>query len=214
MKFQYRPPREELANVVTHGIGLLLALGAGAVLITLAAMHAEAREVISVAVFSASLVLLYSASTLYHAASGPRTRSRLKILDHCAIFVLIAGTYTPFTIAVIGGAWGWSMFSVAWGMALVGIVFKLFFTGRFKILSTAIYLAMGWLVIVALVPLVQAVSVAGLVWLVAGGVMYTVGTLFYHREFLRNSHAIWHGFVLAGSGCHFVAVAIEILPAA
>jgi len=203
--------RDEIANVLTHGVGVLLSVGAGAALIALAALQAGTREMISVAIFSASLVLLYSASTLYHAARHPETKARLKVLDHCAIFILIAGTYTPFTIAAIRGGWGWSLFGVIWGMALVGIVFKLFFTGRFKLLSTAMYIGMGWLVIIALVPLVQALSGAGLAWLVAGGVLYTAGTLFYHRESIPYSHAIWHGFVLAGSGCHFVAVAIEML---
>ena len=203
--------RDEIANVVTHGLGVLLSVGAGAALIALAALRAGTREMISVAIFSASLVLLYSASTLYHAARHPATKARLKVLDHCAIFVLIAGTYTPFTIAAIRGGWGWSLFGVIWGMALLGIVFKLFFTGRFKVLSTAIYIGMGWLVVVALVPLAEALSATGLAWLVAGGVLYTAGTLFYHRESIPYSHAIWHGFVLAGSSCHFVAVAIEML---
>lgn len=203
--------RDEIANVVTHGIGVLLSVGAGAALIALASVQAGTREMISVAVFSASLVLLYSASTLYHAARHPETKARLKVLDHCAIFILIAGTYTPFTIAAIRGAWGWSLFGMIWGMALIGIVFKLFFTGRFKVLSTAMYIGMGWLVVIALVPLMQALSGAGLAWLVAGGVLYTAGTLFYHRESIPYSHAIWHGFVLAGSSCHFVAVAIEML---
>ena len=203
--------RDEIANVVTHGLGVLLSVGAGAALIALAALQAGTREMISVAIFSASLVVLYSASTLYHAARHPATKARLKVLDHCAIFVLIAGTYTPFTIAAIRGEWGWSLFGVIWGMALLGIVFKLFFTGRFKVLSTAIYIGMGWLVVVALVPLVEALSATGLAWLVAGGVLYTAGTLFYHRESIPYSHAIWHGFVLAGSSCHFVAVAIEML---
>ena len=203
--------RDEIANVVTHGIGVLLSVGAGAALIALASVQAGTREMISVAVFSASLVLLYSASTLYHAARHPETKARLKVLDHCAIFILIAGTYTPFTIAAIRGAWGWSLFGMIWGMALIGIVFKLFFTGRFKVLSTAMYIGMGWLVVIALVPLMQALSGAGLAWLVVGGVLYTAGTLFYHRESIPYSHAIWHGFVLAGSSCHFVAVAIEML---
>jgi hemolysin III len=203
--------REEIANVVTHGVGALLAIGGGAVLIALAAIHAGAREIVSVSIFSASLVLLYVASTLYHAATEPRTKARLKVLDHCAIFLLIAGTYTPFTIAAIRGGWGWSLFGVIWGMAVAGVVFKLFFTGRFRGLSTAMYIGMGWLVVIALVPLVQSVTPAALAWLVAGGVLYTLGTLFYHRESVPYSHAIWHGFVLAGSSCHFAAVAVEML---
>jgi hemolysin III len=204
---------DEIANVVTHGIGALLAIGAGAVLITLVAIHAGAREIVSVSIFSTTLVLLYVASTLYHAASDPTLKARLKVLDHCAIFLLIAGTYTPFTIAAIRGGWGWALFGVIWGMAVIGVVFKIFFTGRYRMLSTALYIGMGWLVLIALVPLVQAVSPAGLAWLVAGGVLYTLGTLFYHRESLPYSHAIWHGFVLAGSSCHFAAVAVEMLAA-
>jgi hemolysin III len=203
--------REEIANVVTHGVGALLAIGGGAVLITMAAVHAGAREVVSASVFTATLVLLYIASTLYHAATEPRAKARLKVLDHCAIFLLIAGTYTPFTIAAIRGGWGWSLFGVIWGMAVAGIVFKIFFTGRFRVLSTAMYVGMGWLVLVALVPLVEALSPVGLAWLIAGGALYTLGTLFYHRESIPYSHAIWHGFVLAGSGCHFAAVAVEML---
>mgnify|MGYP006267899253 CR=1 FL=1 len=202
---------EEIANVVTHGIGALLAVGGGAVLVTLTVIHAGAREIVSAAVFSSTLVLLYFASTLYHAATDPETRARLKVLDHCAIFLLIAGTYTPFTVAAIRGGWGWSLFGVIWGMAVAGVIFKLFFTGRFRVLSTAMYIGMGWLVLVALVPLVQALTPAGLAWLVAGGALYTLGTLFYHRESIPYAHAIWHGFVLAGSSCHFAAVAVELL---
>ena len=203
--------REEIANVITHAVGVLLAIGGGAVLITLVSIHAGAREIVSVAVFTSTLVLLYTASTLYHAARDERLKARLKVLDHCAIFLLIAGTYTPFTIAAIRGGWGWSLFGVIWGMAVAGIVFKLFFTGRFRILSTAMYIGMGWLVLVALVPLVQSLTPAGLAWLVAGGALYTLGTLFYHRESLPYSHAIWHAFVLAGSACHFAAVSVEML---
>ncbi|WP_223846204.1 PAQR family membrane homeostasis protein TrhA [Wenzhouxiangella sp. AB-CW3] len=204
--------REEIANTLTHGIGVILAIGGGAALITLAAIYAGAREVVSVSVFVASLVLLYSASTLYHAARHPRVRSRLKVLDHCAIFLLIAGTYTPFTVVALQGSWGWSLFGVIWGMALLGIIFKLFFTGRFKALSTATYVGMGWLVLVAFVPLVQALTPAALAWLIAGGILYTAGTVFYHNERIPYSHAVWHLFVLGGSICHFAAVAAQILP--
>ena len=223
MQLSKRPPgnlnvdarlhREEIANVVTHGIGVLLAIGGGAVLITLVSIHAGVREIVSAAVFTVTLVLLYTASTLYHAARDERLKARLKVLDHCAIFLLIAGTYTPFTIAALRGGWGWSLFGVIWGMAVAGIVFKLFFTGRFRFLSTAMYIGMGWLVLVALVPLVEALTPGGLAWLVTGGALYTLGTLFYHRESLPYSHAIWHGFVLAGSACHFVAVSVEMLTA-
>ena len=171
----------------------------------------EVREVVSVAVFVATLLLLYAASTLYHAAHAPRARARLKVLDHSAIYLLIAGTYTPFTIVAVRGVWGWSVFGVIWALAVAGIVFKLFFTGRFKRLSTAIYIGMGWLVIVAAVPLYQAVRPATLLWLIVGSVLYTAGTWFYHLERWPHAHAVWHLFVLGGSISHFIAVALVIL---
>ncbi|WP_376696404.1 PAQR family membrane homeostasis protein TrhA [Wenzhouxiangella sp. EGI_FJ10305] len=203
--------REELLNALTHGLGAILSIGAGAVLITLAVIHAGAREIVSVSVFVASLVLLYTASTLYHAARHPVWKARLKILDHCAIFFLIAGTYTPFTIAALKGSWGWSLFGVIWGLAVIGVIFKVFFTGRFRKLSTATYVGMGWLVIVALVPLSQVVTPTAMLWLVLGGVLYTAGTLFYHVDRIPYAHAIWHLFVLAGSICHFVAVTAQMI---
>lgn len=203
--------REEIANALTHGLGIVLAIGGGAVLITQASLHAGVREIVGVSIFVAALILLYSASTLYHLAQQPRVKSGLKILDHCAIFLLIAGTYTPFTIAALRGGWGWSLFGVIWGLALVGIVFKLFLTGRFRYLSTATYIGMGWLVVVAFVPLTQALTPAALGWLIAGGVFYTAGTLFYHNHRLAYSHAVWHLFVLGGSVCHFAAVTLQVL---
>jgi hemolysin III len=206
-----RHHREEIANALTHGLGVILSIGGGAVLITLAAVYAGAREIVSVAVFTAALVLLYSTSTLYHIARRPALKSRLKTLDHCAIFVLIAGTYTPFTIAGMRNAWGWTLFGVIWGLAVFGIFFKLYFTGRFRYLSTATYIGMGWLVLIAFVPLSQALTPMALTWLIIGGVFYTAGTLFYHYQRLPYSHSIWHLFVLAGSICHFVAVTAQVL---
>lgn len=203
--------REELLNSLTHGLGAVLSVGAGAVLITLAAVHAGAREIVSVSVFVAALTLLYTVSTLYHAARHPVWKARLKILDHCAIFLLIAGTYTPFTIAALQGGWGWSLFGVVWGLAVVGVIFKVFFTGRFHALSTATYIGMGWLVVVALVPLSQVLTTTAMIWLVLGGVLYTSGTIFYHTKRIPYAHAIWHLFVLAGSVCHFVAVTAQMI---
>lgn len=203
--------REEFLNALTHGLGVILSIGAGAVLITLAAVFAGAREVVGAAVFVASLTLLYTASTLYHSARDPDWRARLKVLDHCAIFLLIAGTYTPFTIAALRGGWGWSLFGVIWGLAVIGIVLKLFFTGRYHRLSTATYIGMGWLVVVALAPLSQVLTPAAMVSLVLGGVLYTAGTVFYHCERITYSHAIWHLFVLGGSTCHFIAVMAQMI---
>ena len=203
--------REEIANALTHGAGAVASLVGGVVLIVLAAVYGDAWKVVSSAVFSATLVLLYTASTVYHAARRPAVKARLKVFDHCAIYLLIAGTYTPFTLLGLRGGWGWSLFGVAWGLAVAGVVFKLFFTGRFPRVSTALYLAMGWMVVVAIVPMIERLSPSVLAWLVAGGLAYTAGTVFYHNR-RPYAHAIWHLFVLAGSACHFVAVAQQVLP--
>ena len=202
-----RRSREELANVVTHGVGLMAAVAGAAVLIVFAALHGDVWEIVGVSVFATTLVALYTASTLYHAARDPVVKARLKIFDHAAIYLLIAGTYTPFMIDELRGGWGWSLFGVIWGLAVIGVALKLVFIGRFKLISTIVYVAMGWLVLVAVVPLVRALDPITLVWMVAGGVAYTAGTPFYHNRRIRYSHAIWHLFVIAGSACHAVAVA-------
>jgi hemolysin III len=198
---------EELANALTHGVGVLLSIAGGATLIALAALRGDPWLVTGSAVFTAALVLLYASSTLYHAARSATLRARFKVLDHCAIYVLIAGTYTPFMVGAVRGGWGWSLFGVVWGLAAAGVVFKLFFTGRFRVLSTLVYIAMGWLVLVGIGPLSRQLPAATLAWLVAGGVTYTAGTFFYHRHRMPFAHAIWHGFVLGGSLCHGIAVA-------
>ncbi len=200
---------EEIANAITHGIGLLLSIGGGIILITLAARHASTREIISAAVFASTLVVMYVASTLYHAIPHPRAKRNLKVFDHCAIFLLIAGTYTPFTIVALKGTLGWSLFGIVWGLAVLGIVFKLFFTGKMRLLSTITYVLMGWIAIVAVVPISRALQPAALYWLIAGGIAYTAGTLFYHNQRIPYSHAIWHVFVLAGSVSHFIAILLQ-----
>ncbi len=202
-----RQSREELANVVTHGIGMIAAIAGAALLIVFASLKGDAWEIVGVSVFATSLVALYTASTLYHAATDPIVKARLKVFDHAAIYLLIAGTYTPFMIGALRGGWGWSLFGVIWGLAVAGIGLKVIFIGRFKVLSTAVYVAMGWLVLIAVVPLVRALDPVTLVWMVVGGVAYTAGTPFYHNHRLRYSHAIWHVFVLVGSLCHAIAVA-------
>jgi hemolysin III len=203
-------PREELANTITHGVAVLASLVAGVALIALAALSGDVWRIISAAVFSLSLVLLYSASTIYHGAPLGQVKRRLEILDHCAIFVLIAGTYTPFTLISLRGVWGWSLFGVIWGLAIAGIILKLIFTTRFPLLSTLVYIAMGWLVVVAVAPMLEALPLAVLAWLVAGGVAYTAGTLFYHQRRMPFAHAIWHLFVITGSVCHVIAVTAVI----
>lgn len=202
---------EELVNALTHGLGAVAALAGGAVLITLAALHGDAWQLAGAIVFGVCLLLLYVASTLYHAVVHPQAKARLKVVDHCAIYLLIAGTYTPFTLIGLRGPWGWGLFAAIWTLALAGVVFKLFFTGRFKRLSTFIYIAMGWLVLVAVKPLLGALDGWTLGWLFAGGACYTLGTVFYHRPSLRYSHAIWHLFVVAGSVCHYVAVMAQVV---
>jgi hemolysin III len=201
-----RRRREELANAVTHGLGTVASVVGAAVLIVLAALSGDAWLIVGVSVFATSLIALYTASTLYHAARSPTLKARLKVLDHAAIYLLIAGTYTPFMLGALRGGWGWSMLGIVWGLAVAGIALKLVFTGRFKLLSTSAYVAMGWLVLVAIVPLARALDTATLVWLVAGGVAYTAGTPFYHSRRIPYAHSVWHLFVMAGSVCHAVAV--------
>ena len=204
-------PRWELANALTHGAGAVAALAGGAVLIAFAVAYGDVMKVVTSAVFAATLVLLYTASTLYHAVRSPTLKARLQVFDHCAIYLLIAGTYTPFALVGLRGGWGWSLFGVAWGLAVAGVIFKLFFTGRFPRVSTAIYLGMGWMVVVAAVPMLERLSVATLAWMMAGGLAYTGGTVFYHSR-RPYAHAVWHLFVLAGSVCHFAAVLTQVLP--
>jgi hemolysin III len=201
---------EEMANILTHGLGAALALAGGAVLVLFAALHGDRWQLAGAVAFATSMLALYLASTLYHAARDPLARARLKVVDHCAIYLLIAGTYTPFTLVALRGPLGWTLFAAIWGLALAGVAFKLFFTGRLRLLSTAIYVAMGWLVLVAWKPVLAALDEWTFGWLLAGGVCYTLGTVFYHRPSLRYSHAVWHLFVVAGSVCHYVAVFAQV----
>ncbi|HEY0306403.1 MAG TPA: hemolysin III family protein [Longimicrobiales bacterium] len=202
--------KAELANTVTHGIGVIASITALTLLVIFAARGGDAWEVVGVSIFGATLIMLYLSSTMYHAVSTPALKSRLKVVDHSAIYLLIAGTYTPFMIGVLRGGWGWSMFGVIWGLAIAGVIFKLFLTGKFPRLSTFIYVLMGWLVLIAAVPMFTLMTRETLTWLVAGGVTYTAGTVFYHNQRIPQAHAIWHLFVLGGSVCHALAVASSI----
>jgi hemolysin III len=202
--------RAEFANTLTHGVGAVASAAALAIMVVMAARGGDAFEIVAVAIFGATLVMLYAASTLYHAARKSQSKARLKIFDHCAIYLLIAGTYTPFTLGVLRGGWGWSLFGVIWGLAVAGVTFKIFFTGRFRLISTVVYVGMGWLGLIAAAPLARTLTPATLIWLVAGGIAYTAGTPFYHSSRFRYSHAVWHAFVLTGSVCHVVAVGLEI----
>lgn len=203
----------EIANAVTHGVGVVLFAVGAAVLITLASLRGDARVVVSCSVFAASLVLFYTVSTLYHAFRGPRVKRVFRRLDHAAIFLVIAGSYTPFLLVKLHGAWGWSLFGIIWTLALLGIVFKSLWTGKLPILSTALYVVMGWCIVVAWRPLTAAVPPAGVAWLLAGGLIYSAGVAFYalDRKFAW-AHPVWHLFVLAGSACHYVAILFYVVP--
>lgn len=204
----------EITNALTHAGGVALALAALAVLVTLGSLRGNARQIVSYSIYGVTLVLLYAASTAYHGVDVPRAKRLLRILDHVAIYLLIAGTYTPFTLITLRGAWGWSLFGIVWALAATGVVFKLFFTGRFPKASVAMYLSMGWLALVAVRQLFAHLPPSGLALLFAGGLCYTIGVLFFAFDTKwRFNHAIWHVFVLAGSVCHFFAVLVSTVPA-
>ena len=207
--------QSELANTITHAVGVALALAGLAALVTIASLHRSPRQVVAHSIYGVTLVLLYAASTAYHGIRLPRARRLLRTLDHAAIYLLIAGTYTPFSLICLRGAWGWSLFGVIWALAATGIVFKIFFIGRFSRISTLVYLGMGWLALIAARQLFANLPAMGLVLLFAGGLCYTVGVLFFALDRrLRFNHAIWHLFVLAGSVCHFFAVLVSTMPRA
>ena len=191
---------------MSHGIGALAAALALPVLIVAAARRGAAADIVGASIFGATLVLLYLTSTLYHALPSTRARQVFRVLDHGAIYLLIAGTYTPFTLGVLRGPWGWTLFGLVWGLAAAGVIFKTAGGIRYPRVSTVLYLAMGWLVVIALRPLWLLVPPWGLFWLIAGGVAYTAGVWFYVARRRRYAHLVWHLFVLLGSTCHFVAV--------
>jgi hemolysin III len=196
---------EELANGLSHGVGLLCAIAATPLLIVSAVARGGAADIVGGAVFGGSMILLYLASATFHLARTPALKLRLQRFDHAAIFVLIAGTYTPFTLGVLGGPWGWTLFGLVWGAALLGVTTKLVAGVGHKRLSLAIYLTMGWLVLIAIRPLWVAMEGPGIIWLVLGGLAYSLGAAFYAAPRLRHGHFVWHLFVLGGSTCHFFA---------
>lgn len=197
---------EEIANSVSHGVGLLMALIAVPLLIGEAARHGQAQTIVGVSVFGTTILLLFLSSTLYHAFPEGRAKHLFEILDNSAIFLMIAGTYTPFTLGLLGGVWGWSLFGVIWGMALAGILLTAIGGLRFPVLSACLCLAMGWLVVLLLRPLADRMPWAGLLLIIAGGVAYTLGIVFYAARRLPYHHLIWHLFVLTGTALHFLAI--------
>ena len=197
---------EEIANSVSHGIGLLAALIAFPILVSSALNRGDPAGIAGAVVFATTMVLLYLASTLFHALPPNRAKRVFQILDHSAIYLLIAGTYTPFTLGVLRGVWGWTLFGLVWGLAVIGTVFKTLGGVRYTTFSTWVYLAMGWLVLIAIEPVWTLVPKWGLFWLVAGGIAYTAGTVFFMAERIRYFHFVWHLFVVLGTACHFIAV--------
>lgn len=204
---------EAVANSVTHGVGALLSVTGLVALVTMAVIHGGPRLIVSVSVYGGTLCLLYFISTLYHAIPAPRARRVFRVLDHAAIYLLIAGSYTPFTLVLLRGGWGYTLFGLVWTIAVIGVFFKVYATGRFGALSACLYIAMGWLVMIAIKPLLAVLPLSGFAWLMAGGLFYTGGVAFYAKDrSIPYFHMVWHLFVLAGSICHFVAVLFFVLP--
>ncbi len=194
---------EEIANSIIHGIGAALSLAALVLLVVYASLYGDAWRVVSFSIFGTTLFILYLASTLYHSFTRPKVKKFFQILDHSSIFLLIAGTYTPVTLVPMRGPWGWTLFGIIWGLAILGILSKVFLIDKYKILSVLLYVGMGWLILIAIKPMIRMVPTGFLVWLVIGGVSYTLGVVFYAIKRVPYFHAVWHLFVLGGSISHF-----------
>jgi len=205
-------PIEEKINIISHTIGFILCILAFVPLVSHANLHGDVWHIVSFSIFGASLIILYAASTFYHSAKKSELRNRLKILDHASIYVLIAGTYTPFALITLKGTTGWVIFGISWGLALTGIILKLFFTGKYNLISTIMYVLMGWVIVFAIKPLINNLPLEGLLWLFAGGISYTIGAILYSIKNIKFNHAIFHMFVLIGSFCHFMSVFFYVLP--
>jgi len=205
-------PGEEMANSIIHGIGVVLAIVGLAVLVIYAGRYGSAWHIVGCSVFGATLVVLYTSSTLYHSIRHPRVKAVLRFFDHSAIYLLIAGSYTPFTLVNLRGPWGWFLFGLIWSLAILGIVLRITLHRRLKQASVALYIAMGWAVLVAVKPMLSAIAPGGIVLLLLGGIAYTAGIVFYSWRRLPYHHSIWHVFVLAGSALHFFAVLFFVVP--
>lgn len=203
---------EEVANSVTHGIGIVLAIAGLAVLTAFSARNGNAWHVVASAIFGATLILCFTASTLYHAVTQESIKRTLRVFDHSAVFLLIAGTYTPFMLIGLPGAWGGTILATVWALAIAGVALKFLLRGRLHGLIVALYLGMGWLVVVATKPLLENIGTGGMAFLAGGGLAYTVGVIFYKWRRLPYSHAIWHGFVLLGGGLHYFGVLFYLIP--
>ena len=206
--------KEEIAHSITHGIGALLSVIGLATLVVNSSRYGDAWHIVSTSIYGVTLIALYTASTLYHAVTVPDIKQVLRKLDHAAIFLLIAGTYTPFTLVNLRGGWGWTLFGIVWSIAIAGMVMELIVERRYKWISISLYLGLGWIVMIAIAPLMATVDTGGLVLLLAGGLFYSLGVIFYVWKALLYHHAVWHLFVLAGSACHFFAVFYYVIPGA
>lgn len=201
---------DEWANCLTHGIGLILSIIGMIFLLLFPFQDGNHLKMLNYAIYGFSLILLYGASTFYHAVKSPKIKQQLRTLDHCAIYLLIAGSYTPFTIYILGGVWGWTLFSLVWGIAFLGIIAKIYFGHRFKLLSTALYLFMGWLIVIAAEPLMQMLHLHGLYLMILGGLCYTGGVIFFIMDKRPFFHAIWHLFVMGGSVSHYFCILMYV----
>lgn len=203
---------EELANSITHGIGILLAIAGLGVLTAFASVFGTVWHIVSCSVYAGTMILLYTASTLYHSIPWEKAKAVFRILDHSSIFLLIAGTYTPFTLVSLRGAWGWSLFGTVWGLAVVGILMEIFLPKKLRFITIGLYVAMGWIIVVAVKPLLAAVAPVGMMLLLAGGLCYMLGIPFYIKKSIPFNHAIWHLFVLAGSIFQFFSILLYVIP--
>ncbi len=215
MKNTYTPTyyelKEEKLNIITHGIGILLSVVALFFLILKASIYGTVWHIVSFSIYGVSLLVLYTASTLYHKSQELKLRTKLNIFDHASIYILIAGTYTPFTLVTLNGKIGWWIFGITWFFGITGVILKLFFTGKYDRLSTIIYVLMGWIIVFAIKPLLQNLPIEGIYWLLAGGISYTLGAVLYSINKLKYNHAIFHVFVLIGSICHFISIYFYVL---
>ena len=204
--------KEEIANAITHGIGAVLSVVALVALVVYSAEGADPYRIVGVSIFGATMLLMYCASTLYHAFPHPNIKHVMRICDHCSIYLLIAGTYTPICLVSMRGPWGWTMLAILWGIALFGCIFKLFFVGRCEKFSVGLYVAMGWMAVIAIKPTLEMVPGPAMIMMALGGLTYTSGVIFYLWDRLPYNHAIWHLFVLGGSTMHFLAIFWWVLP--
>ncbi|MCK5647629.1 MAG: hemolysin III family protein [Gammaproteobacteria bacterium] len=204
--------REEIVHTIIHGIGLILSIAGLTVLVAFSSLNGDVWHIVSTSVFGSTLIILYTASTLYHGIPIPKAKAVFKKIDHSAIYLLIAGTYTPFLLVNLRGVWGWSLFALVWIIAVAGILLEIFRNNRFKKLSIALYLGLGWLVVAAIKPMFDSVASGGLILLLIGGLFYSLGVIFYVRKKMLYHHAIWHTFVLAGSICHYFAILFYVIP--